>query len=145
MPADRRYLRLPLAGVRNYRGDCLRWLCYNERMSELMKPDEQENNGTLYPSEITLEEDHYSNSELIRSVDINEKVTIRKNQILYRELKKDFHPVKWALLGLVVGAIFGMVLQRLVNSDSALPVSALLGGLIGLLSNLKKHDYQQED
>jgi hypothetical protein len=100
---------------------------------------EQNESNELFQSgeEGSIEEESFKNPELIRTVEISERVVIRKNKILYKELRKDFNPILRGFAGLIIGGVIGIILNKVIYSDETVVFCSILGCIIGVMAHLK--------
>jgi len=100
--------------------------------------EQNENNESFQNGkEDSVEEESFKNPEAIRAAEINERVVIRKNKILYKQLRKDFSPIKRGLIGLMIGTVIGVILNKVIYSDVTIIFCSILGCLIGVMAYLQ--------
>ena len=99
----------------------------------------QNENNELFQNgkEDSEEEESFKNPEVIRVAEINERVVIRKNKILYKEFRKDFNPIIRGSVGLIIGGVIGVILNKVIYSEVTIVFCSILGCLIGVMAYLK--------
>jgi hypothetical protein len=101
---------------------------------------EQNENNKLFQNgkEESIEEESFKNREFIRAAEISERVVIKKNKILYKELRKDFNPIIRGFTGLIIGGVIGIILNQVIYSDETIVFCSILGCLFSVMAYLKK-------
>lgn len=78
--------------------------------------------------------------EGVMYLNMAEKDLIRKNEILFKEIRRDLHPAVRAMIGIVIGTIFGMVLNIFIDMSMTTVYCAIIGAFIGIINGLHKND-----
>lgn len=94
-----------------------------------------------------VEDDSFDDPLVVKKARFDDMVIERKNEIIFKEFRRDFSPVKAGLIGLVVGGLIGILLNRLVYSDSTVPICAIIGALLGAMStkrDLHNRNHEEE-
>jgi hypothetical protein len=87
-----------------------------------------------------VEDDSFDDPLVVRKAQIDDLIIERKNEIIFKEFRRDFSPIKAALIGILIGGLLGILLNRLVASDSTVAVCAIIGGALGAMSTRRKSD-----
>lgn len=78
----------------------------------------------------------------------NEKKVVIENEKLYREFRKDFNPAIWGVMGLILGTIFGVALEKVLAVGADVMYSSLMGLFLGVaicINKNKNNSYNSTD
>ena len=56
----------------------------------------------------------YDNYIEVRERAYNERKVVQDNEKLYKDFRKDFNPLLWGFSGLIIGTVFGIVLEKIL-------------------------------
>ena len=96
------------------------------------------------PLNANLDASDYEQETLVYQRRAQEYQTIKDNEHLYKDLRKDVSPLTGAVMGLFIGAVVGMLLNSLIQMESSVTYMAIIGALLGGSVALSKN-YQPVD
>lgn len=100
---------------------------------ESAAPDEKERASIIEDPE-TL----YKDEELRGAFINSEKELIKENEQLYREIRTDFNPFIYCLIGFVAAGLLATIAERILNIGIDLIYSSIFGLFLGFFYYLKK-------
>lgn len=96
------------------------------------------------PLNANLDASDYEQEALVYERRAQEYQTIKNNERLYKDLRKDVSPLMGAVIGLFIGLVVGMLLNLLIHMESTITYMAIVGALLGGSVVLSKN-YQPTD